>query len=81
MLKREDRQRCKLYKTRGALFKYLKSSPEERAKGFVTGSDGNFAQVMSELASILHFKLTLFVPTVCPIFKLDYIRHVGGDYV
>jgi threonine dehydratase len=81
LLKREDKQRCKLYKIRGGLYSYLQASEEQREKGFVTASDGNFAQVMCELASVLNFRLTVFIPTVCQVFKVDHMKKVGKDRV
>jgi len=49
-LKREDMQLCRSFKIRGALTSYLRLSKEDKKKGIVLASDGNYCTACAYVA-------------------------------
>ncbi len=77
-LKCENFQRAGAYKMRGATNAILQLSPEERAKGVVTHSSGNFAQAVSLAAKSLGVKAHIVMPTSAPTIKKIGVKQYGG---
>ena len=68
-LKCENFQRSGSYKVRGATNAILQLSNEERSRGVVTHSSGNFAQAVSLAAKNLEVPAYIVMPTNAPKAK------------
>ncbi|NNE03016.1 MAG: pyridoxal-phosphate dependent enzyme [Eudoraea sp.] len=75
----ENFQRMGAYKMRGATNAILLLSPEERDKGVVTHSSGNFAQALSLAAQSLDVTAHIVMPTSAPEVKKKGVREYGGN--
>ncbi len=80
-LKREDLQRVRSYKIRGAFNKISSLSKEERAKGVICASAGNHAQGVAFACFHLKIKGTIYMPSVTPKQKVEQTNLFGGDWV
>ena len=74
-------QRAGSFKIRGATNSIEQLSAEEKAKGVVTHSSGNFAQALSLAAASLNVKAYIVMPDTAPDVKKDAVRAYGGDVV
>ncbi|AZA82811.1 threonine dehydratase [Chryseobacterium lactis] len=79
--KREDLQRVRSYKIRGAYNKMATMSPENLAKGVVCASAGNHAQGVAFACSAMKLKGTIFMPLPTPGQKLEQVKMFGGDEI
>ncbi len=70
-LKREDQQFTSSYKVRGAFNAILNLTPEQKAKGVVTRSSGNFAQAVAYAAKTLGVKAVIVMPENAPRIKVE----------
>jgi threonine dehydratase len=74
-LKLENLQRTGAFKVRGAVNRIATLSAEERAKGVVAASSGNFAVGMAYATRVLGgVPLSLFMPVGTPASKVDKLR-------
>ena len=73
-LKREDQQRVRSYKIRGAYHKIISLTAEERAKGVVCASAGNHAQGVAYSCKKLNIDAKIF--SISP----DAIQSQQGSY-
>lgn len=80
-LKREDLQRVRSYKIRGAFNKISSLSKEERAKGVICASAGNHAQGVAFACFHLKIKGTIYMPSVTPKQKVEQTKLFGGEWV
>lgn len=79
--KREDLQRVRSYKIRGA-YNLIKSlSEKERAKGVVCASAGNHAQGIAYSAASLKIYATIFMPVKTPLQKINRVKQFGKTWV
>jgi len=74
----ENFQRMGAYKMRGATNAILQLTPQERAKGVVTHSSGNFAQALSLAAQSLDVKAHIVMPSTAPEVKKRGVLEYGG---
>ncbi|SHG27279.1 threonine ammonia-lyase IlvA [Flagellimonas flava] len=81
LLKREDLQRVRSYKIRGAFNKISSLSPKELKQGVVCASAGNHAQGVAFACKHLGVDGTIFMPVVTPKQKIDQTKMFGGDRV
>ncbi|PQA97251.1 threonine dehydratase [Chryseobacterium shigense] len=79
--KREDLQRVRSYKIRGAYNKMAVMSPESLTKGVVCASAGNHAQGVAFACSTMQVKGTIFMPLPTPGQKLEQVKMFGGTYI
>lgn len=79
--KREDLQRVRSYKIRGAYNKMSTMSEEDLSKGIVCASAGNHAQGVAFACHSMKVKGTIFMPLPTPGQKLEQVRMFGGDYI
>lgn len=79
--KREDLQKVRSYKIRGAYHKISSIPLELRSKGVVAASAGNHAQGVAYACASLRIHATIFMPNTTPAQKLDAVRLFGGNYV
>ena len=70
-LKCENFQKAGAYKIRGATNAILQLSKEERSRGVVTHSSGNFAQALSLAANNLGVPAYIVMPTSAPKIKKE----------
>ncbi|MFC1732511.1 threonine ammonia-lyase IlvA [candidate division KSB1 bacterium] len=80
-LKREDQQKVRSYKIRGAV-NFVKSIDEEqRQKGIVCASAGNHAQGIAYVCNKLDIDGTIFMPRPTPMQKRRQTERFGKDNV
>ncbi|MFT6995389.1 MAG: threonine dehydratase [Maribacter sp.] len=80
-LKREDLQRVRSYKIRGAFNKISTLSTSEVKNGVICASAGNHAQGFAFACHHLKIKGTVYMPSVTPKQKVEQTRLFGGDWV
>jgi len=78
-LKLENLQRTGAFKVRGAVNKIASLSAEERARGVVAPSSGNFALGVAYAARVLGgVSVNLFMPISTPVTKVDKLAEFGA---
>lgn len=75
----ENFQRMGAFKMRGATNAILNLSEEQKAKGVVTHSSGNFAQALSLAAKSLNVPAYIVMPDTAPEVKKAAVRNYGGQ--
>ncbi|MBP2615919.1 threonine ammonia-lyase IlvA [Chryseobacterium jejuense] len=79
--KREDLQRVRSYKIRGAYNKMSTMAEKELSTGIVCASAGNHAQGVAFACHTMEVKGTIFMPLPTPGQKLEQVRMFGGNYI
>ncbi|KAA1247958.1 pyridoxal-phosphate dependent enzyme [Aquimarina sp. RZ0] len=77
----ENFQRMGAFKMRGATHAILRLSDEQRARGVVTHSSGNFAQALALAAKNLAVKAYIVMPSNAPQVKKDAVKEYGGEII
>ncbi|WP_430467474.1 pyridoxal-phosphate dependent enzyme [Winogradskyella ouciana] len=77
----ENFQKMGAFKMRGATNAILSLSEDERQKGVVTHSSGNFAQAVSLAAQKLGVKAYIVMPENAPQVKKDGVRTYEGEII
>ncbi|MBO6606836.1 pyridoxal-phosphate dependent enzyme [Psychroserpens sp.] len=77
----ENFQKTGAYKMRGATNAIMQLSDQERSKGVVTHSSGNFAQSLSKAAQSLGVKATIVMPSNSPNAKKEGVKTYGGHII
>ena len=80
-LKREDLQRVRSFKIRGAYYAISRLSAEQLAQGVVCASAGNHAQGVAYTCHDLNVQATIFMPTTTPSQKVEQVRFFGREFV
>lgn len=78
VFKCENFQKMGAFKMRGATNAIMQLSEEQRNKGVVTHSSGNFAQAVSLAAKSLGVKAYIVMPNSAPKIKIEAVRGYGG---
>ena len=78
-LKREDLQKSRSFKIRGALNKCLKLKYNK--KTIVCPSAGNHAQGVAISCNMLNMKCKIFLPKTTPIQKIEKIKYYGKNNI
>ena len=78
VFKCENFQKMGAFKMRGATNAIMQLSDEQRNKGVVTHSSGNFAQAVSLAAKSLGVKAYIVMPNSAPKVKIEAVRDYGG---
>jgi threonine dehydratase len=81
LLKAEMFQKTGSFKPRGTFHKLRTLSPEEKSKGIVSVSAGNYAQAIAFTASTENIPCTVVMPTTAPAAKLDATRGYGATVI
>ncbi|MDC4232903.1 threonine ammonia-lyase IlvA [Actinomyces sp. B33] len=81
LLKREDQQRCRSFKVRGAYALMSRMSGPERERGVVCASAGNHAQGVAYACAHLRVRGTIYLPSNTPRQKRSRIASFGGEWV
>lgn len=74
----ENFQKMGAFKMRGATNAILNLSEEQRSKGVVTHSSGNFAQALSLAARSLGVTAYIVMPSSAPKVKIEAVKGYGG---
>jgi threonine dehydratase len=74
----ENFQRMGAFKIRGATNAVLQLTDDERARGVITHSSGNFAAALALAASSLATKATIVMPSDAPAIKKEAVAGYGG---
>ena len=77
----ENFQKMGAFKMRGAANAILSLSEEERQRGVVTHSSGNFAQAVSLAAQKLGVKAYIVMPENAPQVKKDGVKTYKGEII
>ncbi|MEP5254538.1 MAG: pyridoxal-phosphate dependent enzyme [Winogradskyella arenosi] len=81
VFKCENFQKMGAFKMRGAANAILSLSEEERQRGVVTHSSGNFAQAVSLAAQTLGVKAYIVMPENAPQVKKNAVKTYGGEII
>ena len=74
----ENFQKAGAFKMRGAVNAILNLSKEQREKGVVTHSSGNFAQAVALAGKNLGIKTYIIMPRSAPMVKKEAVKAYGG---
>ncbi len=77
----ENFQRMGAFKMRGATNAILQLSDQQKSKGVVTHSSGNFAQAVSLAAKSLGVKAYIVMPSSAPQVKKEAVKGYGGKII
>lgn len=80
-LKREDMQRVRSFKIRGAYYNIIKAEKEKFNNGVVAASAGNHAQGVADTCHNLKLQATIFMPVTTPNQKVEAVKRFGSQYV
>lgn len=80
-LKLENLQKTGSFKPRGALYKIINLSEDQRKRGVVAVSAGNHAQGVAFAASIYGVSAKIIMPIFAPISKILATRAYGAEVV
>lgn len=80
-LKREDLQKVRSFKLRGAYYAIKNRPSAELANGVVCASAGNHAQGVAYTCNEIKVQAVIFMPTTTPAQKISQVSFFGGDYV
>ncbi len=80
-LKREDLQKVRSFKLRGASYAIKRLPSEVLANGVVCASAGNHAQGVAYICNELGVKAVIFMPSTTPAQKISQVAFFGGDFV
>ena len=77
----ENFQKMGAFKMRGATNAIMQLSDEQRSKGVVTHSSGNFAQALSLAAQSLGVKAFIVMPSTASQVKKEAVKGYGGEII
>ena len=80
-VKREDLQRVRSYKLRGAYNRISQLDPEEARRGIVCASAGNHAQGVALSCQLLGIPGVIYMPVPTPSQKIEQVRMFGQSMV
>ena len=75
----ENFQRAGSFKIRGAVNAILRLTPQQRQKGVLTHSSGNFAQALALAAGTLGVKCYIVMPDNASLVKRNAVLRYGGE--
>lgn len=81
LLKREDLQPVRSYKSRGGYHFLSRLTAEERERGVVCASAGNHAQGVAFACAALGVSARVYLPRTTPRQKRDRVAGLGGEHV
>jgi len=77
----ENFQKMGAFKMRGAANAMLHLSDEQKQKGVVTHSSGNFAQAVALSAKNMGIKAYIVMPENAPLVKVNAVKDYGGEVI
>lgn len=81
LLKREDLQKVRSFKLRGAYYAIKQLSAEQLVNGVVCASAGNHAQGVAYTSCEMDIPAVIFMPTTTPQQKIAQVEFFGGKKV
>lgn len=81
LLKREDLQKVRSFKLRGAYYAIKQLTPEQQTIGVVCASAGNHAQGVAYTCREIDAQAVIYMPTTTPQQKISQVAFFGGDNV
>ncbi len=81
LIKPESLQHTGSFKFRAAYFRVSELSAEERRRGVVTYSSGNFGKAVAAAGKLLGAPVTIVVPSDAPMTKVQGARALGATIV
>ena len=79
LVKAESLQKTGAFKFRGAIYRLLLLTPEQKQQGVTAYSSGNFARGLAAAGQILNVKVTLVMPADAPKNKIISARRLGAN--
>lgn len=79
--KRENEQKVRSFKIRGAYYAISQLSDEQKEKGVVCASAGNHAQGVAYTCNEMQIPATIFMPITTPQQKIGQVKFFGGAFV
>ena len=80
-IKRENEQRVRSFKIRGAYYAISQLEETAKERGVVCASAGNHAQGVAYTCKEMGIPATIFMPITTPQQKIGQVRFFGGEYV
>jgi threonine dehydratase len=81
LIKAENLQRTGSFKYRGACFRIARLTPEERRRGVIAFSSGNFAQALAAAGAASGVHVVIVMPEDAPQAKIAATRRYGAEVV
>lgn len=81
LLKREDLQKVRSFKLRGAYYAIAQANQEKVARGVVCASAGNHAQGVAYTCQERQLSAVIYMPTTTPQQKINQVKFFGGAFV
>jgi len=69
------------FKERGARYTLIKLSQEQKSKGVIAASAGNHAQALAYHGGQLNVPVTVVMPIVAPIMKVENCKNYGANVI
>ena len=69
------------FKERGARYTLIKLTPGQKAKGVIAASAGNHAQALAFHGGLLNIPVTVVMPIVAPIMKVENCTKYGANVI
>merc|ERR1712142_180148 len=69
------------FKERGARYTLRKLTPEQRKVGVIAASAGNHAQALAYHGGLLNIPVTVVMPIVAPIMKVENCKKYGANVI
>ncbi|EHJ52033.1 threonine ammonia-lyase IlvA [Streptococcus macacae] len=80
-LKRENMQKVRSFKIRGAYYAISQLKDDEKIRGVVCASAGNHAQGVAYTCNEMKIPATIFMPVTTPHQKITQVQFFGGSFV
>ncbi|HFI0619496.1 TPA: threonine ammonia-lyase IlvA [Streptococcus suis] len=80
-IKRENEQRVRSFKIRGAYYAISQLTDTDKANGVVCASAGNHAQGVAYTCKEMQIPATIFMPITTPQQKIGQVKFFGGEFV
>lgn len=80
-IKKENMQKVRSFKLRGAYYAIHQLSDEDKEHGVVCASAGNHAQGVAYTCNEMKLPATIFMPVTTPLQKIGQVRFFGGKFV
>jgi threonine dehydratase len=81
LVKAESLQRTGSFKFRGAYFRLSRLTADERARGVIAFSSGNFAQALAAAGAEAGVRVTIVMPVDAPPAKVEATKGYGAEVV
>lgn len=80
-IKRENEQRVRSFKIRGAYYAISQLTDADKVNGVICASAGNHAQGVAYTCKEMQIPATIFMPITTPQQKIGQVKFFGGEFV